>query len=257
MHTLIANIVGLAMNAGVMAVVNVELVQNNFAAEVTEKVEKPNPQMQAALDEIAILGPKPLGAVPVVEARKQPSPADAVKILLKKQGKSIEPEVVGKVENKKIAGAVDQIPIRIYTPKGQGPFPVIVYYHGSGWVIADLDTYDASPRALTNATNAVVISAHYRQAPELKFPAAHDNALAAYNWVLENAKELNGDPKKIALVGESAGGNMAAGVSITAREHQMQMPVYQALVYPVAGDNVDTPSYIENAIAKPLNRASM
>ena len=79
MHTLIANIVGLAMTAGVMAVVNVELVQNSFAAEVTRKGAKPNPQMQAVLDELAILGPKPLGTVPAVKARKQPSPADAVK----------------------------------------------------------------------------------------------------------------------------------------------------------------------------------
>ena len=257
MHTLFGNIVGLAMTAGLMAVVNVELLQNSFAAEVTEKVAKPNSQMQAVLDELAILGPKPLGTVPALEARKQPSPADAVKALLKKKGKSIEPEAVGKLENKTISSAAGQIPIRIYMPKGQGPFPIIVYYHGGGWVIADLDTYDASPRALTNATNAVVVSAHYRQAPEHKFPAAHDDALAAYKWVLEHAKELNGDSKKIALVGESAGGNMAAAVSIMAREHQMQMPVYQALVYPVAGDNVDTPSYIENANSKPLNRAGM
>lgn len=218
---------------------------------------KPDAQMQAVLDELAILGPKPLGSLPATDARKQPSLADAVKALLKKQGKSIEPETVGKVENKTIAGAAGQIPIRIYTPKGQGPFPVVVYYHGGGWVIADLDTYDASPRALVNATKAVVVSAHYCQAPEHKFPSAHDDAYAAYKWVLEHVKDLNCNPKKIALVGESAGGNMAAAVSVMAREHKTQMPIYQVLVYPIADDNLETASYIENANAKPLNRAGM
>jgi acetyl esterase/lipase len=132
-----------------------------------------------------------------------------------------------------------------------------VYYHGGGWVIADLDTYDASPRALVNATNAVVVSAHYRQAPEHKFPAAHEDAYAAYKWVLEHAKELKGDPKRIAIVGESAGGNMAAAVSVMAQEHKMQMPIYQVLIYPIADDNVETASYVENAKAKPLSRPAM
>lgn len=241
----------------IMYVVSIGLVQTAFAADVGGMRSKPNEQMQSVLDELAKLGPKPLETLTAVEARKQPSPADAVKALLKKQGKSLDPEAVGNVENKMIAGAGGQIPIRIYTPKGGGPFPVIVYYHGGGWVIADLDTYDASPRALVNATNAVVVSAHYRQAPEHKFPAAHEDALAAYQWVLTHTKELKGDSKRIAIVGESAGGNMAAAVSVMARERKIQMPIYQVLVYPIADSHVDTPSYVENAKAKPLSRAAM
>ena len=161
------------------------------------------------------------------------------------------------MENKTIAGANGSIPIRIYTPKGDGPFPVILYFHGGGWVIADLDTYDASPRALANGSNAIVVSSHYRQAPEHKFPAAHDDAHAAYKWVLENAQEFNGDPKRVALVGESAGGNLAASVSILAREHKMQMPLHQVLIYPIADNETDKASYIENAKAKPLDLAGM
>lgn len=256
MNRLIKNIFHGVSTVGILYVASAGLAQAAFAAEEGAGA-KPNAQMQAVLDELTKLGPKPLGTVSAVEARKQPTPADAVKALLKKQGKSLEPEAVGKVENKMIAGAGGQIPIRIYTPKGEGPFPVIVYYHGGGWVIADLDTYDASPRALVNATNAVVVSAHYRQAPEHKFPAAHDDAHAAYQWVLAHTKELNGDPKRIALVGESAGGNMAAAVSVMAREHKMQMPIYQVLVYPIADDNLETASYVENAKAKPLDRAGM
>ena len=217
----------------------------------------PDQQMQAVLTQLEALHPKPIPQLSAPEARKQPTPADAVKALLEKKGKSTAPEPVGNVTNRTIPGAAGPIPIRIYTPRGAGPFPVVVYYHGGGWVIADLDTYDASPRALTNLANAVVVSAHYRQGPEHKFPAAHQDAFAAYRWVLANAKSLNGDPSKVAVVGESAGGNLAAVVSMMARDSGTQMPVHQVLVYPIAGYDVNTPSYQENADAKPLNKPMM
>lgn len=253
----IINIFNYASTICVMYVVSTDLAQTAFAADKSTVSAKPNVQMQSVLDELTKLGPKPLDTLNAVEARKQPSPADAVDALLKKQGKSLDPETVGNVENKMITGTGDQIPIRIYTPKGEGPFPVIVYYHGGGWVIADLDTYDASPRALVNAAKAVVVSAHYRQAPEHKFPAAHEDAFSAYKWVLEHTKELKGDPKRIAIVGESAGGNMAAAVSVMSRDQKMQMPVYQVLIYPITDDNLETASYVENAKAKPLGRSAM
>ena len=218
---------------------------------------KPNKPMQAVLDQLEKLGPKPLDTLTPEEARKQPSPADAVKALLQSQGKSTDPEPVASVKNQTIKGPGGDIPIRIYTPKGDGPFPVIVYYHGGGWVIADLDTYDSSPRALANAAQAVVVSSHYRQAPEHPFPASHDDAFAAYKWVRDNARSFNGDANRIAVAGESAGGNLAAAVCIMAREQNVPLPVHQALIYPVAGTDMNTPSYRENANAKPLNKAGM
>ncbi len=238
------------------------LVAAGIAAATTISLHafagSPNAQMQAVLDAHASLQPKPITHLSVLEARKQPSPADAVKALLAKKGKDATPEPVGKVENRFIEGPVgNQIPVRIYSPKGEGPFPLVLYIHGGGWVIADLDTYDSSPRALANLANAVVVSTHYRQGPEDKFPAAHDDTFAAYQWVLKNPKVLNGDPKRIAVVGESAGGNMALAVALQARDKKMQMPVGLVLVYPVAGYDFDTPSYKENADAKPLNRAMM
>ncbi len=217
----------------------------------------PNDQMQAVLTSLGSLHPKPVTELSATEARKQPSPADAVKALLKKEGKSTAPEPVGSVVNRIIKGPGGAIPIRIYTPKGPGPFPVALYIHGGGWVIADLDTYDASPRALANLTNAVVVSTHYRQAPEHKFPAAHQDVFAAYKWILANAKSLKGDSKRVAVVGESAGGNLAASISIMARDSGVQAPVHQVLVYPIAGYDLNTPSYQENAAAKPLNKAMM
>ncbi len=217
----------------------------------------PDAQMKAVLDELATLGPKPLDTLTPEEARRQPTPADAVMALLTRQGKSKAPEPVGKMEDRTITGAAGSIPARVYWPKGNGPFPVVLYIHGGGWVIADLDTYDSSARALTNAAQAVVVSTHYRQGPEHKFPAAHDDTFAAYKWVVANAASIGGDPARLAVVGESAGGNMAAHVSIRARDEKQQMPVHQVLVYPVADSSFNTPSYQENATAKPLSKAAM
>ena len=159
--------------------------------------------------------------------------------------------------NKSITGAGGEIPIRIYTPAGEGPFPVVFYIHGGGWVIADLDVYDSSPRALANAAQAIVVSSHYRQAPEHPFPASHEDVFAAYKWTRENAASFHGDPNRIAVAGESAGGNMAAAICLMAREQNVPLPLHQVLVYPVAGTDMNTPSFKENANAKPLNQAMM
>lgn len=225
----------------------------NDTTQAVAPMAQPDAQMKEVLDKLASLGGKPIETLTPAEARKQPSPADAVKALLKEKGLSTAPEPVGKVVNRTIPGAGGSIPVRIYTPKGTGPFPVIVYYHGGGWVIADLDTYDSSPRALCNAANAIVISSHYRQGPEHKFPAAHQDAFVAYQWAVANAKSLGGDTAKIAVAGESAGGNMAASVAIMARDKKIKIPVHQLLVYPVTQVGMETPSYKENMNAKPLN----
>ena len=220
-----------------------------------DRQSKLDPQMKAVLDELASLGGKPIESLPPEEARKQPTPADSVKSLMKKKGMSTEPEPVGKTEDRKIGSN----PARVYWPKeGKKPYPLVVYYHGGGWVIADINVYDATPRAIADQAGAIVISAEYRHAPEHKFPSAHDDAFAAYKWALANAKSLGGDPKKVAVMGESAGGNMAAAVSMMAREQKVQMPIYQALVYPVGQcGRYDSKSYNENAMAKPLNKAMM
>lgn len=216
-------------------------------------VAKLSAESQAVLDQLAALGAKPLETLSPAQARSQPSPADAVKALLKKQGKSAAPEPVGTV----VDTTAGSTAVRIYTPKGSGPFPLVLYVHGGGWVIATLDTYDASARAITNAAQAVVVSTHYRQAPEHKFPASHDDVYAAYKWALSNAKSINADPARVAVVGESAGGNMAFHVSIRARDEKVSMPAAQVLVYPVASGDMQSASYREHANAKPLSAAGM
>ena len=162
-----------------------------------------------------------------------------------------------KSADRTIAGAAGQIPATIYTPDGAGPFPVIVYYHGGGWVIANKKVYDGGARGLSKQANAVVVSIDYRQAPEHKFPAAWDDAFAAYKWTLANAASIKGDPKKLAIAGESAGGGLAVATAIAVRDAGLQAPVHVLSVYPIAQTSLATPSYEENAKAKPLNRPMM
>ena len=177
---------------------------------------------------------------------------------MKAQGKSTAPDPAVKSTDRSIQTSSGSLPVRIYTPvAGTAPFPVIVYYHGGGWVIADKQVYDGGARGISKAAGAIVISVDYRQGPENKFPAAHDDAYAAYKWALANAGSLKGNAKRIALAGESAGGGLAVATAIMARDKKVQMPVGIVSVYPIAGTDTTTPSYVENANAKPLNRAMM
>ena len=218
---------------------------------------KPDAQMKAVLDQLGALHGKPIPKLSAREARMQPTPADAVKALLKKDGKSTDPEPVGAVQNTTVPGPAGPIPVRIYTPSGDGPFPVIFYIHGGGWVIATMDTYDSTPRAMVNLANAVVVSVEYRKAPEHKFPAAHEDCYAALQYVMKHAAAMKGDPKHVAVMGESAGGNMATAICMMARDRKGMMPVYEVLVYPVTNSNLNTRSYMINANAKPLNKPMM
>jgi acetyl esterase/lipase/short-subunit dehydrogenase len=213
--------------------------------------------MRHVLEHLEMMGGRPIEQLSPEEARRQPTPAEAVMALLRKHGKSAEPEEVGRVVERTIPGPGGPIPVRVYAPHGTGPFPVIVYTHGGGWVIATNDTYDSSARALCNAVEAVVVSVEYRKAPENKFPAAHEDAYTAYRWVLENAAEVDGDPGRIALAGESAGGNLALSTAIVARDRGMRLPAHILAVYPIADGNTDSESYREHADAKPLNRPMM
>lgn len=215
--------------------------------------------MKQVLAELDALGGKPIATLTAKQARLQPTPTDAVKSWLQKNAKSIEPLEVAKVENRKIPGAAGKLDARIYTPKvdAKAPLPVIGYWHGGGFAIADLDVYDASPRALAQEAEAIVVSFDYRRAPEHKFPAAHDDAFAEYQWLVQNASSIGGDPKRIAVAGESAGGNLAINVAIAARDAGKQLPVHQLLVYPVASSDTNSESYQEWANAKPLDKTMM
>ena len=217
--------------------------------------------MQAVLDAQAALGPKPIETLDAAEARRQPTPADAVMAVLKKQGRPIEPTalVPGVTSvDQTIPGPAGPLPVRIYTPEGSGPFPVIVYFHGGGWVLADKNVYDGGARGIAKQANAVVVSVDYRLAPEAKFPAQHDDALATYEWAAANAASIHGDPRRLAIAGESAGGNLAIATAIAARDRKLTPPLHVVSVYPIAqASDLSTLSYQDSATAKPLNKAMM
>ena len=223
----------------------------SVAAATSQSV--PNARMQAVLDQLAALGAKPIETLTVAQARTQPGPADAVKALLTREGRSTAPEPVGSVVDTTFPGPAGPIAITIYTPSGTGPFPVALFIHGGGWVIGSRQVYDSSARALTNAANAIIVSTNYRLAPENRFPAAHDDTFAAYQWVRANARQFGGDPARVAVVGESAGGNMAASIAIRARDQRLALPLHQVLIYPVTNYAFDTPSQLANQNTSPLS----
>ncbi len=258
--------------AAALTIGTVALVVPSAIADKTAPASaaKPDKDMQTVLDALAALNGKPVETLTPAEARLQPTPTDAVKaVIAAKTKKPAAPEPVGNVADQTYPSAAgDKLPLRIYTPKDApkdtpkdtkkgAALPVIVYFHGGGWVIANLDVYDAAPRSLANQTGAIVVSAEYHLAPEKKFPAAHDDAFAAYAWVRANAASFGGDPERIAVAGESAGANLAINVAIKARDTRQGTIAHMLLVYPVAGKDMTTPSYVANADAKPLSKPMM
>ena len=213
--------------------------------------------MQRVLAAYQASGAQPVATLSVLQARSQPTPGDAAAMVAQRLRVQPNPPVA-KITDIQIPTTGGMLPARLYDPEAtRGPAPVILYFHGGGWVTGTLDTYDESCRALARGTGAVVVSVQYRLGPEHRFPAAHDDANAAYAWLAQNAGTINGDPKQIALAGESAGGNLAIDTAIHARDAGLPRPVHQLLIYPVAGTDLQTPSYRQTTDAVPLNRAAV
>jgi|TARA_Y100000310_G_scaffold267001_2_gene278752 acetyl esterase len=151
----------------------------------------------------------------------------------------------------------DGVPIRVYRPSLAENLPCLIYFHGGGWVIGDLETHDSPCRLLAKESGCVVISVDYRLAPEHPFPAPLDDCYSATAWVANNAMELRIDKNKIAVGGDSAGGNLAASVCIRARDESGPSIAHQLLVYPATDIAMDTESYMSNAEGYMLTRESM
>jgi acetyl esterase len=153
---------------------------------------------------------------------------------------------LAKVEDQAIPGPAGDIPIRVYTPQGEGPFPILVWYHGGGFTIGSLDSHDPICRQLCAQAECLVVSVDYRLAPEHRFPAAVEDSFAALQWVGEHGAELGGDPSRIAVSGDSAGGNLSTVVSILARDNGGPALRFQALIYPTTDARADYPSVRDN-----------
>jgi len=193
---------------------------------------------KAFLDDRAAMGVRPVNELSVEEARAQ-----TVRVAL-----SMGPgEPVARTEDLTIPGPLGAIPVRIYAPHERSPLPVLVYFHGGGWVVGNLDTADQFCRMIANAADCVVVSINYRHAPEHKFPAAMEDAYAGTRWTSQNAGIFRGDPARLAVSGTSAGGNLAAVVALAARDRGAPPLCFQLLIVPVIDHNFDTPSCRENA----------
>ena len=215
------------------------------------------PEMQVVIEKLISLGGKPIETLTAPEARMQPNPTDAVMAVMRDNNMTA-PAAQCDTMGKDIPVTGGTTHVRIYTPKqGKAPYPVIVYYHGGGWVIANINVYNGGAQGLCEQVGAVLVSVEYPMGPERKFPAAHNVSFDAYQWVLKNFAELKGDSSKLAVVGESAGGNLAANMSMMARDKKIQMPLYQVLVYPIANNDVNSESYVKFAAAKPLSKPMM
>jgi acetyl esterase len=160
-------------------------------------------------------------------------------------------------EDREIPGPAGQLRIRHYRPSADVLMPVVVFFHGGGWVMGSIETHDVYCRQLAKAAGYAVISVNYRLAPEDKFPAGLEDAYAAIGWVSEHAAEIGVDARRIAVAGDSAGGNLAAAVALLARDRGGPRLTFQLLMYPVLDCNFDTPSYRENATGYHLTRAAL
>lgn len=216
----------------------------------------PKPEMKTVIDEMKKDSSAPVEKSTADQARLKTSPQAFAESMGKKKGTL---ETISNVETSdiEVSGAVGMIAARMYKPSGAGKLPVVVYFHGGGWVMGKNEDYDATLKSLANKSGAIYISPEYRKGPENKFPAAHDDAYAAFVWVTKYAQTIGGDPKRVAVAGESAGGNLALNVSIRARDTKTQMPIHQLIVYPVAGTDMNTQSYKDNQNSAPLNSAMM
>ena len=205
-----------------------------------------NPQAKFLLDQMAAMGMPPIH-------EQEP---EAVR-----EANRLPPAVPGatmaNVEDRNIPGPAGDIPVRIYRPTDASDHSLLVWYHGGGWVIGDLDGADVTCRELADRSGSVVVSVDYRLAPEHRYPAAHEDCYAATVWAAANAAELGADAGKLAVGGDSAGGNLAAVVSLRARDEDGPAISFQLLVYPVTDHSYETVSYSDNADGYLLTRDGM
>ncbi len=198
-----------------------------------------DPEIEQYLNEMAALGGAPAWEQPLADVRRQ----------IREQTALIQRLAVGSVEDSSVAGGEHEVPVRIYRPPpSERPTGgLVVFFHGGGFVFGDLDTHDAACRNLCVGADAIVVGVDYRLAPEHRFPAAFEDTLSVARWALANAAALGADARKVVLMGDSAGGNLAA-VTANATKNESPPPAGQILVYPVT-DLRDVPGYASRSEA--------
>ena len=207
-----------------------------------------DPQVKTFLTEAEALGLPAYQDLSPQEARRQ------------MRDSTVPPDpllMVDRVENRSITGPGGNIGLRLYYPAGDSPFAVLIYYHGGGWVMGDLETHHGLCHALAKKSGCLVVSVDYRLAPEHRHPAAVEDAYAAACWVAQNSAAIQADPARIAVAGDSAGGHLAALVALMARDRNGPHLDMQILIYPITDFNFETSSYLKNASGYMLTRDLM
>ena len=209
-----------------------------------------NPQVQALLDEFTKQGLPPFDQMSVTQARL---------VALGFRDLQGEPENIEQVRDILVPGPAGALPVRLYHPAPGKPLPLVVYFHGGGWVIGDLEIVDKPCRSLARASQCVVASVNYRLSPETKFPGPVEDCYAATRWLAEHAQAVGADGRFLAVSGDSAGGNLAAAVALMARDRGAPTISYQLLIYPVTApvEGTTSASYKENAEGYLLTKGSM
>lgn len=208
-----------------------------------QPVERLDADMRHVLSVLGQMGGKPIESLRTPEARAQPTLDMALRRILRDshddQGTNMEMRL--------IPGPSGDIRARVYVPQAEasGSRPLILFFHPGAFVLGDVDHFDATPRTLSQRTGAIVVSSHYRQAPEHRFPAAHEDAFAAWTWLGEHAESLGGDPRRIAIVGEGSGANLAVNVALRAKAQGSRLPIHLGLVTPMATLTFDLASHLE------------
>ena len=214
--------------------------------------EQLHPDAQRVCDLIVAINRPPMETLTPAEAREV--------YLASRKALQPDPEDVAEVQALEAEGPAGPIPLRFYRGNGAAvgkPQPALVYYHGGGWVIGDLESHDQACRAIANAARCIVVAVDYRLAPEHKFPAAVEDAIAATRWVSDNAARLGIDAKRIAIGGDSAGGNLAAVVALDARDRGGSPLILQLLIYPSTDMSMSYPSHARHADQLPLRQMTM
>ena len=207
-----------------------------------------DPQAKSFLQTLDSLGVPPFEEVGPAEARR--AAAASAELIG-------PPLPLAEIRDMALPGPGGEIPVRIYRPTTDTPCPAMVYFHGGGWVLGDIVTHDRLCTEIVQGAQCTVISVDYRLAPEHEFPAAAEDSFAATQWVISHAEEIGVDGHRVAVGGDSAGGNLATVVCLMAKERGAEMPVYQVLVYPITDCDFTTASYEENAEGYLLTRATM
>ena len=204
-----------------------------------------NPQVKAVLDKMAAAG-----------IARPATVADVRKAYAFYPELSGSPEHVFRVEDRQIPGLAGAIPIRVYTPSSTRGLPALVFFHGGGFVAGSLDTYDTPLRSVANRCECIVVSVAYRLAPENKYPAAPEDAYAATKWVAEHGADIGGDPGRIAVGGDGAGGNLAAVVTLMARGRGNPRLIFQVLIYPMLDATIMRPGWWTESRTPTVSRES-